>query len=316
MKGILKLRAVCKDYIWGGEKLGKEYGKSSEGAVIAESWELSCHKDGESIVENTEYAGFTLKSYIEKAGKSALGTNAERFSDFPLLIKLIDARDNLSLQVHPDDKFALANENEYGKTEMWYILDCEEGAELIYGVKKKLTREEFRERIMNNTVFEAVNRVKVKKGDVFFIEAGTLHGIGKGIVIAEIQQNSNTTYRVYDYGRVGTDGKPRPLHIEKALEVTSLVPCKRKSAERARKIPGGRKTLLASHEYFNVNLLELSGSAVLKADETSFNSVLVIDGEGELDGIKAKKGDSFFIPAGYGEYGWSGAGKLILTDIV
>ena len=143
-----------------------------------------------------------------------------------MLIKLIDAKDNLSVQVHPSNEYALRVEGEYGKTEMWYIVDCDPGAELLYGFKHEISKEEFAERIANNTLLEVTNNVPVHKGDVFFIESGTLHAIGKGILIAEIQQNSNTTYRIYDYGRVGKDGKPRELHVEKAKEVTNLVPPK------------------------------------------------------------------------------------------
>ena len=215
----IKLKAPCKDYIWGGTRLRDEYQKGEGMEKIAESWELSCHKDGQSIVASGDFFGYTLSSFIEKNGKQILGTNCEKFDDFPILIKLIDAKDNLSVQVHPDNEYALRVEKEYGKTEMWYIVDCDPDAELIYGFKEVVTEEVFKKSIETNTLLEITNSVPVKKGDVFFIEAGTLHAIGKGILIAEIQQNSNTTYRVYDYGRLGTDGKPRELHIEKALKL-------------------------------------------------------------------------------------------------
>ena len=148
---------------------------------------------------NGEYKGLTLNEYIEKAGKGVLGKNCERFENFPILIKLIDAKDNLSVQVHPDNDYAMRVEGEYGKTEMWYVVDCDEGATLLYGFKHEITKEEFARRIADNTLLEVTNAVPVKKGDVFFIKSGTLHAIGKGILIAEIQQNSNTTYRIYDY---------------------------------------------------------------------------------------------------------------------
>ncbi|MGN0552633.1 MAG: type I phosphomannose isomerase catalytic subunit, partial [Oscillospiraceae bacterium] len=207
----LKLKPAFKDYLWGGTKLRDVYGKDCSFDKVAESWELSCHKDGNSVIDNGEAKGMTLAEYIEKKGKAILGKNCERFENFPVLIKLIDAKDNLSVQVHPDNEYAMRVEGEYGKTEMWYIVDCDEGAELIYGFKGNVSKEEFAERIKNNTLLEITNSVPVKKGDVFFIRSGTLHAIGKGILIAEIQQNSNTTYRVYDYGRVGADGKTRPL---------------------------------------------------------------------------------------------------------
>lgn len=320
---ILKLIATCKDYLWGGNRLREEYGKKLDSDKIAESWELSCHKDGQSVIDGGEFDGKTLTEFIETKGKTAaLGTNCDRFEYFPILIKLIDAKDNLSVQVHPSNEYALKVEGEYGKTEMWYIVDCNEGAELLYGFKHEITKEEFAERIKNNTLLEVANNVPVHKGDVFFIESGTLHAIGKGILIAEIQQNSNTTYRVYDYGRVGKDGKPRELHIEKALDVTERKPPKYPTTaqDSPQKTEGGVKTLLRSCEYFNVNKLEIDGTMTLNADEKSFKSLLFLDGTAEIkdtDGVRAaKKGDSFFVPAGYGEFTVTGKCEVILSDIV
>ena len=220
---ILKLNPVFKDYLWGGTKLRDEYGFKSDLTKLAEGWMLSCHKDGENTIENGEFAGKTLTEVV-KSNPDFLGENGKKFEYFPILIKLIDAKDDLSVQVHPDNEYAMRVENEYGKTECWYILDCDEGAELIYGFNREISSKEFKNRIADNTFLETVNKVKVKKGDLFFIEAGTLHAIGKGILLAEIQQNSNTTYRVYDYGRLGADGKPRDLHVEKAIDVTNCTP--------------------------------------------------------------------------------------------
>lgn len=185
---------------------------------LAESWELSCHKDGSSVIANGPYAGMTLPEYLARFPDAA-GSRCERFPAFPVLFKLIDAKDKLSVQVHPSDDYALREEGKYGKTEMWVVLDCVPGAELIYGFSAPITREEMRRRIEAGTLLEVVNRVPVHPGDVFFIEAGTLHAIGAGIVIAEIQQSSNLTYRVYDYDRRDAQGNPRQLHIEKALAV-------------------------------------------------------------------------------------------------
>lgn len=319
---ILKLTAPCKDYLWGGNRLREEYGKVMNSDKIAESWELSCHKDGQSVIAAGEYQGKTLTEYIDAKGKAVLGTNCERFEYFPILIKLIDAKDNLSVQVHPENDYALRVEGEYGKTEMWYIVDCNEGAELLYGFKHEISKEEFAERIRNNTLLEVTNNVPVHKGDVFFIEAGTLHAIGKGILIAEIQQNSNTTYRIYDYGRVGADGKPRELHVDKAVEVTELVPPKYPTTAQGapEAVEGGTNTLLRSCEYFNVNKLELDGTAKLSATEKSFNSLLVLDGECTVtagsESVTARKGDSLFIDAGTGAYTVSGKGEVIVTDII
>ena len=316
-KYIMKLSAPCKDYIWGGTRLRDEYGKVSEADKIAESWELSCHKDGKSVIANGEYAGMTLEEYVAESG-DALGSNCARFEYFPILIKLIDAKDNLSVQVHPSNEYALRVEGEYGKTEMWYVIDADEGAELLYGFRHEITRREFAERIKNNTLLEVTNNVPVHKGDVFFIESGTLHAIGKGILIAEIQQKSNTTYRIYDYGRVGNDGKPRELHIEKACEVTSLTPPTRPTKPQGERVQksGCAETLLASCEYFNVNKLEITTAAELEAGENSFNSLLVLDGSFDVNGTELKKGESCFIPAGFGRYTVKGCGEVILTDII
>ncbi len=315
---ILKLDAPCKDYLWGGTRLRDEYGKKSDKDKLAESWELSCHKDGQSVIANGEFAGVTLTEYIEKCGKAVLGKNCERFEYFPILIKLIDAKDNLSVQVHPDNDYAMRVEGEYGKTEMWYIVDCEEGAELLYGFKKEISREEFADRIANNTLLEVTNNVPVHKGDVFFIDAGTLHAIGKGILIAEIQQNSNTTYRIYDYGRVGADGKPRELHVEKACEVTQLTPPVRPTKPMGEKIQkdGYSSTLLATSEYFNVNKLEIAEKAEIEVTDDSFVSLLCLDGSFTVNDITLNKGESCFIPAGYGKVNISGNGEIIATDLV
>jgi len=310
--------SVIKDYIWGGTRLRDDFGKDCDFEKVAESWELSCHKDGNSIVANGGYAGMTLTEYIEKAGRSVLGTDCEKFDSFPILIKLIDAKDNLSVQVHPNNEYAQRVEGEYGKTEMWYVVDCDEGAELLYGFKHEITKEEFANRIADNTLLEVTNAVPVKKGDVFFIEAGTLHAIGKDILIAEIQQNSNTTYRIYDYGRVGNDGKPRELHVEKAKDVTVLGPAKQYPETPAEEKDGYKIKLLSSCEYFTAYRVDVESKAVLEADEKSFNSILVLEGEPEIiadDIVKAKKGDSIFISAGTGKYTVEGKCRFVLTKV-
>ena len=299
----LLLKPPVKDYLWGGTKLKTDYHFETDKAVAAEAWVLSCHKDGACTVENGELAGKTLPEALELWGASSLGKNAAAFPYFPLLIKLIDARDRLSVQVHPDDEYALKNEGEFGKTEMWYVVDCEEGAQLIYGFNKEVSREEFERRIRDNTLPEICNFVPVHKGDVFFISAGTLHAIGAGILIAEVQQNSNTTYRVSDYGRLGADGKPRQLHIEKALDVTRrtkpTLPFG--SVGQIEKTDFGSVRQLASCRLFTAELIKLDGNLKLKEDG-SFMSLLVLDGEigVEWDGgdLLAAKGGSVFVPAG------------------
>lgn len=313
---ILKLNPVFKDYLWGGTKLRDEYGFESDLTKLAEGWMLSCHKDGENTVENGEFAGKTLTEVI-KTNPDFLGENGKKFEYFPILIKLIDAKNDLSVQVHPDNEYAMRVEKEYGKTECWYILDCDEGAELIYGFNREISSEEFKEKIADNTFLETVNKVKVKKGDLFFIEAGTLHAIGSGILLAEIQQNSNTTYRVYDYGRVGADGKPRELHVEKAIDVTNCVPPTRSTDPQGELVEYDNYStqLLTECDLFSVKKVSIKDFFDGVADEKSFVSVLVTDGVGTIDGIDIKKGDSLFIPANYGTFTIKGNIEAIITRV-
>ncbi len=300
----LLLKPFLTDYLWGGNRLKTEFGFETEKDIAAEAWVFSCHKDGSDIVVNGEFKGKTLPEVLNAWGDKAIGKNAAEFSYFPLLIKLIDAKQKLSVQVHPDDEYALKNEGEYGKTEMWYVVDCDQGAKLIYGFKEDISKQEFERRIKDNTLTDVCNFVPVNKGDVFFISAGTLHAIGEGILIAEVQQNSNTTYRVSDYGRLGADGKPRALHIDKALDVTE---CKVPSIPYGQvgeitKTDNNTYRQLASCDLFKVDLLDLQDSAEIYNSD-SFVSLVLLDGEITvkwLDGeFKAKKGDSIFIPADF-----------------
>ena len=303
---ILKLSPTIKDYIWGGTRLTKEFEMVSFTDRQAEAWVLSCHSDGECTIENTDFKGRTLSDVLGNEGKTYLGTNCDKYENFPILIKLIDAKDNLSVQVHPDDEYALRVEGEYGKTEAWYIMDCDEGAEIIYGFKKDITKEEFRKSIEENTLTEYVNRVKVKKGDIFFIEAGTLHAICKGILLAEVQQNSNTTYRVYDYGRL-QNGKPRELHVEKALDVTSTKALDASGKPMGETIDKGdyKETLLTKCDIFSMKRLDVVEKAEVIADEKSFVSLVALEGNGvvmhEDTCVTLYKGESLFIPAGFGK---------------
>lgn len=310
---VFKLRPSCKDYLWGGHRLVEEYGKEYEGEILAETWELSCHPDGPSTIVNGAYAGKTLEEYIEEAGKEVLGKNCRRFRDFPILIKFIDAKQNLSIQVHPDNRYALKNEGQYGKTEMWYVMDAGKDAFLYYGFKKEISKEEFARRIQEDTLLEVLHAVPVQKGDVLFIESGTIHAIGEDILIAEIQQNSNVTYRVYDYGRVGKDGKKRDLHIEKALAVTNRVPLIKSKSSYPH---------VADCDYFTVDKLNLDGQMMRRMEgyvsEESFVSILILDGEGTVscgDEVTYKKGDSLFLPAGSGTYVIEGNCDALITTI-
>lgn len=312
--GILKLKPSCKDYLWGGHRLVEEYGKEYDGEILAETWELSCHPDGPTVIVNGPSAGKTLQQYIEENGKEILGKNCRRFRDFPILTKFIDARENLSIQVHPDNRYALKNEGQYGKTEMWYVMDAGEDAFLYYGFQKEIGKEEFAKRIQEDTLLEVLHAVPVQKGDVLFIESGTIHAIGKDILIAEIQQNSNVTYRVYDYGRVGKDGKKRDLHIEKALAVTKRVPIVRDKSSYPH---------VADCDYFTVDKLNLDGKVMKKMEGTvsdvSFASILMLDGNGTIscqgETLEFRKGDSFFLSAGSGVYQVEGSCDALITTI-
>lgn len=314
------LKPAFKDYIWGGTRLRTEYGKDCDYDRIAESWELSAHKDGQSIVSSGEYSGKTLTEYIDACGSEILGTRGVAFEMFPILIKFIDAKDNLSIQVHPSDEYALKNEGEYGKTEVWYVLSAEPGAALYYGFNREITKDEYRRRIADNTITEVLNRVEAKAGDVFFIKPGTVHAIGSGLMICEIQQNSNTTYRVYDYDRRGADGKPRELHIDKAVDVSVLAPSDQAdSSGKTQRMDGYTLRLIAKCKYFTTERIEVSDKAVLEVDRESFRSIIVTDGcakikmnEAELD---VKKGDSVFVPAQSGSIEIDGSCGILLSYV-
>lgn len=305
----IKLTPACKDYLWGGNRLKNEFGKQSEQDIIAETWELSCHPDGPSTIAEGKEKGKTLACYLEEQGKALLGKNCEAFEDFPILIKLIDAKENLSVQVHPDNGYAAQVEHQQGKTEMWYVVDCEPGAALYYGLNREVTKQEFQKHMEDGTLLEVLNRVKVHPGDVFFIEAGTIHAIGAGILIAEIQQNSNVTYRVYDYDRTDAQGNKRPLHIQKALDVAALKPAPVRKWEKH----------LASCRYFTVDKIETNTAVAIDSDEKSFHHLLCLDGIGKVewkDGkLEFQKGDSVFLPAGLGACKVSGNFQALHTWI-
>ena len=294
MSEILKLSPSFKDYIWGGNKLMAQYGVKDMDRV-AEAWVLSAHPDGPSYLPD----GTTFADALAKMGPDAVGKNAVSFKDFPQLIKLIDAQSDLSVQVHPSDEYALANEGQYGKTEMWYILDAEEGAGIYYGFQRDVTRAEMEEAIRTNTLTDILRFVPVQKGESYFIPSGTIHAIGKGLLIAEIQQNSNVTYRVYDYGRKDAQGNTRPLHVEKALEVSDLTRAADVVEPQQTVVEGCTITQVAKCPYFSVAKLEINdGVSLVNSD--SFQAVLITNGEGTIDGVPFVQYDTFFIPADYG----------------
>ncbi len=300
---IEKLYPAYKDYIWGGNRLNKLYGKGSANRVIAESWEASCHTDGETLLSDKT----TLKDYIAK-NPEVLGTR--RISDeFPVLVKFIDAKSHLSLQVHPDDETAKALENGVGKTEMWYVIDAEKDSKIYCGIKTGVSKNDIRTAIENNTLESKLNVFDSKAGDCFFVAAGTVHAIGTGSVILEIQQNSNITYRLYDWGRVGKDGKPRDLHVEKGLRSIKLTPY------RPRLTPTVNNTrVLGQSKFFKVSELNVTGEQEFETDCESYNLVTLVSGEASIENERFKAGDSFFVPADYGKWSMKGYAKIIMTE--
>ena len=312
----IKLQSVFKEIIWGGNRLKTDYNKKSDLSNIAESWELTVREDGMNTIIGGEFDGLTMQEYIDKNGFEVV-TN-KPMDRFPLLIKFIDAEDNLSIQVHPDDDYAMAKANSLGKTEMWYVIDAKPGAKLVYGLKSTSTAESLKRAIANGTVENELNYVSVKKGDVFFIPSGLVHAIGAGILLAEIQQNSNITYRVYDYNRLGKDGKPRELHVEDALNV--IVNRNEDEIDKIRFSTNAKNSnLLASCEFFTVEKHSIDADFEFSTNAESFNSILCLEGSGkiEYDGeiFPLSKGDSYFIPAGLGKYIVAGNLEIIVSRI-
>ena len=321
---IWMLTPAIKSTIWGGRKLIDEFGFRPDDADAdnaAEAWMLSGHKAGPCYIKNGAFTGMTLNEAIRISGRRILGSHCDEIDGFPILIKFIDACDKLSIQVHPGDAYARRVENENGKTEAWYILEAKPGAELIYGLDRELTREQFAADIRENTIMEDVKRVKVKAGDVVFIPSGMLHAIGAGIFLAEVQQSSNTTYRVYDYDRRDKTGKKRDLHVKQATDVVDLTVPEADFSPKGQTqlLDGAQKTLLTDCEYFSMSKLVVNGTLEAAAGEESFVSLLVLNGEGVLsDGKHAyglSKGASAFIPAGFGTYRIQGSVALLETRV-
>ncbi len=281
----LRLTSVNKDILWGGYRLAEEYGKPK--GKLAEAWELAVHPEGVNIIENGPCAGMTLSDYL----------GGDR--PFPIMIKLIDACDRLSVQVHPV------------KTEMWYIVDCKEGASLVYGLKEAFDETTFRAALASKTTEKLLNFVPVHKGDVFFIPQGMVHAIGEGILIAEIQENSNVTYRVYDYDRL-QNGKPRQLHVDEAMKTVKDFTDGQVDALRF-VLGRGDSSTLANCPSFRVDRYTVDGILSLTADE-GFLSVICLDGNAAIGGKPMGKGDSYFLPEGLGKTDVVGTCEIIVTS--
>ncbi len=297
----LKTTPVFKQYLWGGDNLKTKLSKEIPDSFAAESWEISCHDDGLSVIAEGEYKGKTLKEIITSNPKEMIGK--ESFSVFPLLVKFIDANDKLSVQVHPDDEFADKYENgQLGKTEMWYVLNAKPDAKLIYGLKNGTDKDKFKNAIDNENLEELLNYVPVKKGDYFYIPSGTIHAICDGLLIAEIQQSSNLTYRVYDYNRKDKNGNKRELHTEKALLSTNYsFDNARKEKSPTEEYEGYKLQKLVESEFFSVLKYEISTSLTINKPENKFEMIICVDGCGEIEyngtSYSLNKGDSYFIPA-------------------
>lgn len=320
---IVRLEPAFKDNLWGGTKIRDVYGKKCDYDVIGESWELSAHPDGQSRIAEGRYKGMLFNEYLNIIGKDALGWKCQAQDRFPILIKFIDAKQALSIQIHPDDEYALENENEYGKNEMWYVVDSEPGAYLYCGLSRDASREEIEERIANNTITDILNRVDVKAGDVVMVKAGTIHAIGAGVFICEIQQNSNSTYRMYDYDRRDKFGNPRELHVKKALDVvdTHKYVKDNKSEIVIARNEHFVEERLVQCKYFEVYKYDITDEARIAVDEASFVSVLFITGSGTIQTDDFEKvmpfnaGDSFFISAGLRYIIVKGQATMIVTRV-
>lgn len=313
----LKLAPVAKSAIWGGERLKTEWNKQAPLENVAETWELTVREKENNIVQNGTLAGKTLADVLRKWGKSAIGAayTAERF---PLLVKFIDAADRLSVQVHPDDAFASAVENDLGKTEVWYVVEADEGASILWGLAEGVTERDFAAAVQTGETEKLLRRVEVKKGDVYFIPARMPHAIGAGILIAEIQQNCDLTYRVFDYNRRDKEGKLRELHVEKALQVVRPFTEAEVDAVRYAR---GRATpdVLVNCPYFSVRHVKVNGERAEAVPRESFVSLLALAGAGYVQAgahrVPFEKGESLFLPAGLGEYRLVGEAELLLSTM-
>lgn len=308
------LRPAGKDYLWGGTRLKEEYNKNIDITPLAETWECSTHPEGQSIVANGEFKGKTLAEVI-KIHPEYLGTKYK--TDLPIIVKLIDAKQDLSVQVHPDDEYARKYENQNGKTEMWYVLDAEPGAKLIYGFAHPVNKEMLKNAVETDSIMKHLQKVNVNKGDVFFIKPGTVHAIGKGIIIAEIQQNSNVTYRVYDYNRKDKNGNKRELHFDKASDVMNMNVSKdiKQYPRIIHYYPGCSREMLCRCGLFEVERIQVSDNFKFSVFETSFQILLCLNGKGQLktynNFLEISKGDCAFLSANMGICGIEGNTEIL-----
>ena len=294
----IKFENLYYEKIWGGRDLSLFRDNLPEGN-IGESWDVACHKNGTSIVKNGSFKGKKLDDLIKEEGEKLIGTKISK-EKFPLLIKLINAKDSLSVQVHPNDEYAERVEGESGKTEVWYVVDAFEGANLIVGTKENCTKEQLKKAIEDGNLEEYMNKVYVKKGDVYFVQSGLIHAIGQGVIIAEIQQNSDTTYRVYDYNR------GRELHIKKALDVINLNLRGEKAKGEVVEKEGYIQNKLCSCKEFNLEEYKIKEKYSDHSDAERFYIFTCVSGNGKIlyngKAEEINRGDSILIPASLGAY--------------
>ncbi|MCR4990936.1 MAG: beta-glucosidase [Lachnospiraceae bacterium] len=309
---LIFLEPVFKEVVWGGNRLKTNWGYDIPSDKTGECWVVSAHKSGASAVKEGAYKGKTLKELFEECPE-LFGNGQKKYDRFPILVKIIDANDDLSIQVHPDDEYARINENgSYGKFECWYILDASEGSEIVFGHKAK-TKEELKSMIDEGRWDDLINTVPVKKGDVVVIKPGTVHAIKGGILLAEIQQNSDITYRVYDYDRI-SDGKPRELHVEKSLDVITIpAPGAAECIKNCLDPKANTVTELSDCEHFTAVKITVDGDMSFDMDK-DFMTMTVIEGNGIVGSSVVKKGDSFIIPCGYGKVDLKGEMTIIASS--
>lgn len=313
---ILFFEPVYKDYIWGGTRLKEYFNKNVETPTAAESWEISTNEAGVSKIANASMNGKTLKELFDDRNirKEVFGTKTEKMEKFPLLIKYIDASSNLSVQVHPNDEYAKKNENDSGKTEMWYIIDCAENAQIICGMKENVTQKDVVNIIRNGKIKENLNYVNIQKGDAIYIPSGTIHAILGDTLICEIQQNSNLTYRVYDWDRVGSDGKPRELHIEKAIDVIDV-----ETKPSAFHTIDEESKKIVENEFFKVEKIVVDGEYKDNSSKETFYAMNILEGNGKISAnnkeYNLSKGDSILIPASIGEYVINGKMQILKSYV-
>ena len=308
----LRFRPIYKERIWGGSGLRDELGRELPSAKIGESWEISCREDSISQVAAGPLQGKSLAELSSVYGAELLGKTIVQGNRFPLLLKILDAREILSVQVHPDDDYARVHEGSVGKTEVWYILKAQPGAKIIYGIRPEITQKDFMNALKQGQLAACLNEVAVRPGEIYPIPAGLVHALGKGIMVVELQQNSDLTYRLYDWQRVDGQGQARPLHVEKALQVM----------EFGRRLPPPLYTEKAGsdfgleNEHFTLYYQRVAGERIMTQSPATFGVLTVVAGSGEIRHqgtvYALQYGDSLLLPAGLGRYSLCGNLQLLL----